>query len=130
MKASEAIKAIFAEAAWHLDPIAHSQSLLSSVVTLENFELSFSAYNEEELFVSAKIADLPIDLESRLELLKQAANMCAALWHQHRLNLSITDEQLNLELVVYTEREDFLAKVSMFLDDCDYFIASLASHGV
>lgn len=127
MKAPEALKAIFAEAAWQLDPHSQSQALLASTVALENFTVSFFAYNEDELFVSTKIAALPTDPELRVALLKQAGTMCAALWQQHRLNLSVTEEQLNLELVVYTEREDFLTKVSAFLDDCDYFVANLTA---
>lgn len=125
MKAPEALQAIFAEATWQLDPLVDSSSLLASTVVLENFTVSFTAYNEDELFVSTKIADLPVDSESRFTLLKLASTMCAALWQHHGVNLSITQEQLNLELVVYPEREDFIAKVSVFLDDCDYFVESL-----
>ncbi len=120
MKAPEALKAVFAQAGWELKE-EPSEAIVSAKLELANFDVLFCAYNEEELFLSVSLGEMPVDEERRFELLKGAAALCAYLWQRHKINLTVTDNSLNLELIVKTQIEDFLEKISVFLDDCDYF---------
>ena len=120
MIAAEALRAVFDESGWKFTE-KQTDALLAASLELENYTVEFCTYSEEELFLSVSLMHLPEAEEPRFELLKSAAALCACLWQNHSLNLTVTGLELNLELCVKTEQEDFREKIRAFLDDCDYF---------
>ncbi|MBU3826306.1 MAG: hypothetical protein IAA31_02280 [Candidatus Anaerobiospirillum merdipullorum] len=124
MQATEAIKTVFQEAGWTL-MAEESNALLDCFLELDKFTARFCTYNEDELFLSAKLMNLPENEDERFELLKSAAALCAYLWQRHKINLTVTENSLTLELMVNTASEDFREKIRVFLDDGDYFIENL-----
>lgn len=124
MIAAEALKTVFAESGWQLRE-KQTDALLAASLELQHYTVEFCTYNEEELFVSVSLMQLPEKEETRFELLKGAAALCALLWQRHRINLTVSGNTLNLELSIKTSQEDFREKIRVFLDDCDYFQENL-----
>ena len=138
MRADDAILQLCAAAQWQVAAPPPAQvsagapeALRSTTIELDDYALTLTAYNHEELWLKVPLMPLPEETSPDYPVaLTTAATAVAACWAERFITLSIIDNTLTLELVLPTTQftavsPELYDRVSEFLGDCDFVMSNL-----
>ncbi len=127
MKATKAIENIFSQAGWFLQNTSIDGAMYAVCAELENYTVNFAAFNDDEIYIFIDLLILPKDELKALEIVKKACAMQMQVYLEHKINVTIEDNKLRLELVLQGDIsiDEMLMKAGRFLDDVDYFYDTL-----
>ena len=132
MQALDAIKLICKAGAWDYDENMLTYDVPKVDIAFDEYTLSLYALNTNTLILSCILFELPQDESAAYEILKKGATMTASVWQDHKVNFSLHESNIVLELNVNTqslEETKLINYCQTFLDDCDFFIEHLYSKG-
>ena len=131
MQARDAIELICKEAGWSFNQqdLALDKSKID--IAFDNYTFSLYALNSNG-FVNACcfIYVARQNDDDAFEIAKKGATMTAAIWQDHKVNFTLEDKDICLELdvdVSLIDKNKLLSLCQNFLDDCDFFVEHLYS---
>ena len=131
MQARDAIELICKEAGWSFNQqdLALDKSKID--IAFDNYTFSLYALNSDVLLMRAVLFTLPQNDDDAFEIAKKGATMTAAIWQDHKVNFTLEDKDICLELdvdVSLIDKNKLLSLCQNFLDDCDFFVEHLYSN--
>ena len=131
MQARDAIELICKEAGWSFNQqdLALDKSKID--IAFDNYTFSLYALNSNVLLMRAVLFTLLQNDDDAFEIAKKGATMTAAIWQDHKVNFTLEDKDICLELdvdVSLIDKNKLLSLCQNFLDDCDFFVEHLYSN--